>query len=45
MNITDKPIEIKVGDKLGQGFFVTYLKTEDDSTEGIRNGGFGSSGK
>lgn len=44
-NITDKPIEIKKGDKTVQGFFVKFLKTEDDNAKGQRTGGFGSTGK
>ena len=29
----------------GQGVFQKYLITDDDNAEGIRNGGFGSTGK
>lgn len=44
MNITTKPITIETGEKLGQGFFIEYLTTENDIAEGERKGGFGSSG-
>lgn len=44
MNITDSPIEIKVGDKLGQGMFVNYKDITNYSNEEVseRKGGFGS---
>lgn len=47
-NILDEDVEIKKGDKLGQGFIVNFIKTENDyiSTPNvIRTGGFGSTGK
>ena len=44
MNITDEPITIEAGEKLGQGFFVDYHITDDDKANGERFGGFGSSG-
>lgn len=40
MNITDKEVEILAGDKLGQGIFMKYGKTDDDKAEGVRVGGF-----
>lgn len=45
MNITNEPIKIEVGDKLGQGIFMEYLTTLDDKANGERTGGFGSTGK
>lgn len=36
---------IKTGEKIGQGIFMKYFKTDDDIANGIRNGGFGSTGK
>ena len=45
MNITEEPITIQAGEKLGQGFFIDYHITEDDQARGDRLGGFGSSGK
>lgn len=32
------------GMKIGQGMFITYLKTDDDRAAGKREGGFGSTG-
>ena len=43
-NIGDTPIQIKKGDKIGQGLFVKYQKTDDDNASGNRSGGFGSTG-
>ena len=37
-----KTINIKAGDGFMQGIFLQYGITEDDDTDGIRNGGFGS---
>lgn len=34
---------ISQGDKVMQGIFTTFLKTDDDNCDGIRLGGFGSS--
>ena len=45
MNITNEPITIEVGDKLGQGVFIEYFTTEDDDAEGERISGFGSTGR
>ena len=36
---------IKTGEKIGQGIFMKYFKTDDDIADSIRNGGFGSTGK
>ena len=44
MNITDEPITIQAGEKLGQGFFINYHMTEDDEALEERKGGFGSTG-
>ena len=40
-----EPLEVHEGDKIGQGVFVTYLLTDDDETEGKREGGIGSTGR
>lgn len=45
INIGDEPIEIKKGDKLGQGIFMKYYMTDDDDAEGERINGFGSTDK
>ena len=47
-NMKDTNVEIKKGDKLGQGLIVNFIKTEDDytsCTKATRAGGFGSTGK
>lgn len=45
MNITDQPVILEVGEKLGQGMFIEYLTVENDKAFGERKGGFGSTGK
>ena len=47
-NITDTDVEIKKGDKLGQGVIIKFMKTDDDyllSPTATRVGGFGSTGE
>lgn len=45
MNITDKPVTIGVGEKLGQGIFERYYTTaEEQEITNERTGGFGSTG-
>lgn len=44
-NLGTEPYIIKVGDRIGQGMFIKYLTTKDDTTTTKRTGGFGSSGK
>ena len=44
-NIKYEDVEIKKGDAIGQGVFAKYLTVDDDSSEGIRQGGFGSTNK
>lgn len=46
-NITDTDVEIKKGDKLGQGVIMKFIKTDDDyiaNPDAARVGGFGSTG-
>ena len=43
-NMREEDVEIKAGDKIMQGIFVKYEKTEDDEAEGERSGGWGSTG-
>lgn len=45
MNINRYIVEIDAGEKLGQGIFVKFGIVDDDNAEGIRTGGFGSTGK
>lgn len=40
----EKTVEINGGTGFAQGIFLEYGITEDDETEGLRNGGFGSTG-
>lgn len=44
-NIKDEPVEIKKGDAIGQAIFQKFFITDDDSAEGQRIGGFGSTSK
>ena len=44
MNITKEPVVFELGDKLGQGIFLRYGIVENDTAEGERTGGFGSTG-
>ncbi len=44
-NIKDEDIEIKKGEAIGQAIFQKYLVTDNDSAEGERVGGFGSTNK
>ncbi len=39
-----KTVDLKAGDAFAQGIFLPYGITEDDAAEGVRNGGFGSTG-
>ena len=42
LNLGDKPYEIKIGDRIGQGVFLKYGTVKDDNTTAERKGGFGS---
>ena len=42
INLAPFAIQLKRGDKIGQGIFHTYELTENDSANGERLGGFGS---
>lgn len=44
-NVSNETVVIEQGEKLGQGLFCKYGKTDDDNAEGERVGGFGSTGK
>ena len=44
-NVKEEDIEIKKGDAIGQAIFQKYLITDDDTSEGERLGGFGSTSK
>ena len=42
VNFSPLPIILKRGDRIAQGIIHKYMKTEDDTASGIRDGGFGS---
>ena len=43
-NLSNEPVTIMKGEKLGQGIFMKYGVTDDDKADGERIGGFGSTG-
>lgn len=45
INIGNDTVEIRKGDKIGQGIFMRYQTTDDDMADGERTGGFGSTGE
>lgn len=42
INLTPYPIQLRRGDKIGQGIIKKYEITDDDVAGGVRKGGFGS---
>lgn len=44
-NLSNETVVIEKGDRLGQAIFQKYLITNDDNANGIRQSGFGSTGK
>lgn len=42
INISPYPIQLRKGDRIGQGIIKPYFTTEDDAAAGARIGGFGS---
>jgi dUTP pyrophosphatase len=44
LNLGEEPYRIKIGDRIGQGVFVKYGITKDDTNATKCEGGFGSSG-
>jgi dUTP pyrophosphatase len=44
INLAPFAIQLKRGDRIGQGIIKNYLTIDDDSAEGTREGGFGSTG-
>lgn len=45
LNLSDENYVVHKGDRIGQGVFMKYLTTDDDTANSGRIGGFGSSGK
>jgi len=44
-NVKEEAITIKKGETIGQAIFMKYLITDDDTADGKRTGGFGSTDK
>lgn len=44
-NITDETVVVEAGERIVQGVFMPFLVVDGDNAEGIRTGGFGSTGK
>lgn len=42
INLKDEDVLIKKGDTVGQAFFQKYLIADQDTSDGVRAGGFGS---
>lgn len=42
VNISPFYIQLKKGDRIGQGIIHKYITVEDDAAAGTREGGFGS---
>lgn len=45
INESDKILKINKGDAICQGIILQYFTVEDDNTDRVRNGGFGSTDK
>ena len=45
INLSPFPIQLKKGDKIGQGIIKPYEKVRNDNSEGNRQGGFGSTSR
>lgn len=44
-NITDQPVNLETGDRIVQAVFAPFLIADGDQAEGVRTGGFGSTGQ
>ncbi|MNI68230.1 Deoxyuridine 5'-triphosphate nucleotidohydrolase [compost metagenome] len=44
-NLFPTDLTIKKGDRIGQAYFQKFLIADDDNSQGIRQGGIGSTGK
>lgn len=45
INLSPFAIELKKGDRIGQGVIHNYSVTDDDKSENERIGGYGSTGR
>ena len=43
-NITDQEVVLEVGERVVQAIFAPFLIADGDVAEGVRTGGFGSTG-
>lgn len=44
LSVSSEPLQVNVGDKIGQGIFLPFLLADDDESDGKRVGGMGSTG-
>lgn len=44
-NTSNQPVTLKAGERVIQGVFTHYLKSDEDATDAVREGGFGSTNK
>ena len=44
-NMLNEDVILKTGEKMMQGVFVNYNVVDNDNAKGIREGGFGSTGR
>lgn len=44
-NISDQVVHLEKGDRIVQGVFAPFLVADGDEADGVRTGGFGSTGK
>ena len=44
-NTSKIPFDVAIGDRIAQGIINEYITVEDDNATGVREGGFGSTGK
>ena len=40
-----KPVTLEVGERIVQGVFMPFLIVDGDEADGVRTGGFGSTGQ
>lgn len=44
-NITNETVVVEAGERIVQGVFMPFLVADGDEADGVRTGGFGSTGK
>ncbi|EHI70936.1 dUTP diphosphatase [Streptococcus ictaluri] len=44
-NVTDQTVVLEVGERIVQGVFMPFLVADGDQADGVRTGGFGSTGQ